>query len=75
MIISPASRLVAVAILIAIGAFTGPAVAQETGADIPKNSYYDNPLTPSERDGIAEEENVSPNDGTPSVPDRPPIAA
>ena len=69
MIISPASRLVAVAILIAIGTFTGPVVAQETGADIPKNSYYDNPLTPSQRDAIAEEEDVSPNDGKPSVPD------
>jgi hypothetical protein len=70
MITTPASRLVAVAILIALGTFTGPAVAQETGADIPKNSYYDKTLTPTERDGIAEEENVSPNDGTPSVPDR-----
>jgi hypothetical protein len=70
MIISPAPRLLAAAILIAIGMLTGPAVAEETEADIPKNSYYDNPLTPSERKGIAEEENVSPNDGTPSVPDR-----
>lgn len=69
MITSPAPRLVAVAILIAIGAIAGSAVAQETGADIPKNSYHDNPLTPSERNAIAEEEDVSPNDGKASVPD------
>ena len=69
MITSTTSHLVAVAILIAIGTLTGPVVAQETGADIPKNSYHDNPLTSSERNAIAEEENVSPNDGKPSVPD------
>jgi hypothetical protein len=45
-----------------------PAGAEETGADIPKNSYYKDPLTISERSGIAEEEDVSPNDGRPSVP-------
>ena len=42
--------------------------AAETGADIPKNSYYNDPLTADERSGIAQEENVSPNDGRPSVP-------
>jgi hypothetical protein len=69
MITSTTPRLVAVAILIAIGTLTGPVVAQETGADIPKNSYHDKTLTPSERSAIAEEEDVSPDDGKASVPD------
>jgi hypothetical protein len=66
---SPACRLFTAAVLIAIGTLTGPALAQVSGADIPKDSYHDNPLTPAERNAIAEEENVSPNDGRPSVPD------
>jgi hypothetical protein len=52
----------------AVGILSAPLAAQETGADIPKNSYYKDPLTSDERSGIAEEENVSPDDGTPSVP-------
>lgn len=64
-----ASPLLAVAAAItAFGILTAPVMAQETGADIPKNSYYKDPLTKAERDAIAEEENVSPNDGSPSVP-------
>ncbi|MCZ7593981.1 MAG: hypothetical protein M5U16_03015 [Hyphomicrobium sp.] len=34
----------------------------------PKIPYYKDPLTATERSGIAEEENVSPNDGQLSVP-------
>ena len=34
----------------------------------PRNSYYNDPLTATERSGIAQEENVSPNDGRASVP-------
>jgi hypothetical protein len=66
---SPVHRFFAAAILIAIGTLTGPAFAQVSGADVPKDSYYDKPLTPAERSAIAEEEDVSPNDGRPSVPD------
>jgi len=65
------SPLLAVAVAVAIGTFgtlAAPVMAQETGADIPKNSYYKDPLTKTERDAIAEEEDVSPNDGSPSVP-------
>ena len=61
--------LAALALLSAFGVFAGPVLAQETGADIPKDSYYGDTLTPTERSGIAEEENVSPNDGRASVPD------
>lgn len=67
--ISPWSLRVAAAVA-AFGILAGPVFAgPETGADIPKNSYYDDPLTNTERDAIAEEENVSPNDGSPSRPD------
>src|SRR5262249_27237612 len=42
--------------------------AAEKATDIPKNSYQNDPLTASERSGIAQEENVSPNDGKLSTP-------
>jgi hypothetical protein len=58
------SAVVAVA---ALGAFHGAAFA-ETAAQVPETSYYDDPLTPSERSGIAQEESVTPNDGRASVP-------
>lgn len=58
------------AAIAAFGFFAGPVLAgPETGSDIPKNSYYDDPLTNTERDAIAEEEDVSPNDGSASRPD------
>lgn len=61
--------LAAAALLTALGLFAAPAPAQKpSAADIPKDSYYDDPLTPKEREAIAEEEDVSPNDGRPSVP-------
>jgi hypothetical protein len=66
---SPLSTWLAVAALTgAIGMVAVAALAEETGADIPKDSYYGDTLTPSERAGIAAEENVSPDDGRPSVP-------
>jgi len=71
MYISRAAVLLAAAALLSAPVFlAGPVLAEETGADIPKDSYYGRTLTPEERAGIAEEENVSPNDGSPSVPDR-----
>jgi len=68
---SPTSRLLAAAVLItALGVFTGPVLADEQvkGSEIPADAYYGNTLTPNERSGIASEEDVSPNDGKPSVP-------
>lgn len=60
----------AAAVAVAFGVLTGPVIAEEvTGSEIPKNSYYDDPLTKTERDAIASEEDVSPNDGRPSTPD------
>jgi hypothetical protein len=60
----------AAAVAVAFGVLTGPVLAEQvTGSEIPKNSYYDDPLTQTERDAIASEENVSPNDGRPSTPD------
>jgi hypothetical protein len=66
---SPVSSLAAAAAVIA--ALAGFAFAEEKvkGSEIPTNAYYDNPMTPDERAGIASEENVSPNDGEASVPD------
>lgn len=58
------SAVVAVVMLAAAGS----AALAETAAEVPKNSYYDDPLTASERSGIAQEENVLPSDGQPSVP-------
>lgn len=63
-----AVSLAALALVGALGAFALPALAGETGADIPKNSYYGDTLSPSGRSGIASEEDVSPDDGRPSVP-------
>jgi hypothetical protein len=66
---SPASPLLAAALLAALGLFCAPALAQKpSAADIPKDSYYDDPLTPKEREAIAEEEDITPDDGRPSVP-------
>lgn len=58
----------ALAAIAAFGIFSAPLSAAETAADIPKDSYYKDPLTATERSGIAQEENVSPNDGRASVP-------
>jgi hypothetical protein len=65
---SPVSSLIAAAAVVA--ALAGSALAEERvrGSEIPTNAYYDNPITPDERDGIASEENVSPNDGEASTP-------
>jgi hypothetical protein len=68
---SSTTRLLAAAGFVAVlGMFTGPVLAEErvTGSEVPTNSYYDQKLTPSERAGIASEEDVSPNDGKASVP-------
>jgi len=65
---APKSPLLALVAIVALSAFSGAASAAETGADIPENSYYKDPLTATERSGIAQEENVSPNDGRASVP-------
>lgn len=48
----------------------GMAVAADdvTPSEIPKNAYPDDPMTQNERAGIASEEDVSPNDGSASVP-------
>jgi hypothetical protein len=62
------SPLLALAAIAALGIFNAPVSAAETAADVPKNSYYNDPLTATERSGIAQEENVSPNDGRASVP-------
>lgn len=61
------SPLLAVAITV-LGMLSAPVLAAESAADIPKDSYYNDPLTATERSAIAEEENVSPNDGRASVP-------
>jgi hypothetical protein len=58
----------AAAVMAVVGILTAPALAEERASDIPKDTYYKDPLTPSERSGIASEENVSPNDGRQSVP-------
>ncbi|HEY8246115.1 MAG TPA: hypothetical protein VIG38_02380 [Hyphomicrobium sp.] len=63
------SPLLAVAAaIVSLGILSFPVLAAETGADIPKDTYYKDPLSASERSGIAQEENVSPNDGRASVP-------
>jgi len=59
----------ALATIAMLAAFSAAVVA-ETASEIPKNSYYNDPLTAAERSGIAQEENVTPNDGHPSVPNR-----
>lgn len=53
---------------LAIALYAVPALAAETAADVPKGSYYKDPLTATERSGIASEENVSPNDDRQSLP-------
>lgn len=58
------SLLLAVA---AVAILAAPALAAEKTTDIPKNAY-DDPLTASERSGIAQEESVAPNDGKLSTP-------
>ena len=58
-----------IAVVLALAAFNGAAIA-ETASQVPENSYYDDPLTASERSGIAQEESVTPNDGRASVPNR-----
>jgi hypothetical protein len=62
------SPLLALAAIAALGIFSASVGAAETAADVPKNTYHNDPLTATERSGIAEEENVSPNDGRASVP-------
>lgn len=56
------------AAIAAAGILSATVLAAETAAEIPKDSYYNDPLTASERSGIAQEENVSPGDGRASVP-------
>ena len=66
-----ASRMPLLAVAAAIaaaGILSATVLAAETAAEIPKNSYYNDPLTATERSGIAQEENVSPSDGRASVP-------
>ena len=60
--------LLAVAAHRRAGILSVTVLAAETAAEIPKDSYYNDPLTATERSGIAQEENVSPNDGRASVP-------
>ena len=60
--------LLMLAAITAFGILSAPVGAAETAADVPKDSYYNDPLTATERSGIAQEENVSPNDGRASVP-------
>ncbi len=70
--IASSSCLLAAAVLLgSLSIASVPVLAEERvkGSDIPANSYYGEKLTPSEREGIASEENVSPNDGKASVPD------
>jgi hypothetical protein len=62
------SLLAVAAAITALGILSAPVLAAETAADVPKDSYYNDPLTATERSGIAQEENVSPNDGRASVP-------
>ncbi|MEI9899298.1 MAG: hypothetical protein WDN31_03260 [Hyphomicrobium sp.] len=57
----------AIAAIAALTALAGVAIA-ETAAEVPKDSYYHDPLTPSEQSGISQEENVTPSDGRASVP-------
>ena len=52
----------------AIALYAVPALTAEKATDIPKDSYYKDPLTAAERSGIASEENVSPNDDRQSLP-------
>ena len=52
----------------AIALYAVPALTAEKATDIPKDTYYKDPLTASERSGIASEENVSPNDDRQSLP-------
>jgi hypothetical protein len=60
--------LAVAAAIAAAGILSATVLAAETAAEIPKDSYYNDPLTASERSGIAQEENVSPGDGRASVP-------
>jgi hypothetical protein len=46
----------------------GAAAAVELAADVPAGAYHDQTLSGSERGAIADEENISPNDGRASVP-------
>ncbi|MTD94901.1 hypothetical protein GIW81_11220 [Hyphomicrobium sp. xq] len=52
----------------AIALYAVPALTAEKATDIPTDTYYKDPLTASERSGIASEENVSPNDDRQSLP-------
>ena len=66
----PSKKLLSLAAAgIVIALYAAPALAAETAADIPKDAYYKDPLTSTERSGIASEENVSPNDNRQSLPD------
>jgi hypothetical protein len=64
-----ASPLLAVAALWALlGAASAPALAEPSSTNVPTNAYHDNPLTADEKEAIAEEEAVTPDDGKASVP-------
>jgi hypothetical protein len=60
--------LAVAAAIAAAGILSATVLAAESAAEIPKDSYYNDPLTATERSGIAQEENVSPSDGRASVP-------
>ena len=47
------------AVAAASALYAVPALTAEKAADIPKDAYYNDPLTATERSGIASEENVS----------------
>ena len=65
----PSKKLLSLAVAgIAIALYAVPALTAEKATDIPKDTYYKDPLTASERSGIASEENVSPNDDRQSLP-------
>ena len=65
----PSKMFLSVAVAgMAIALYAVPALTGEKATDIPKDTYYKDPLTASERSGIASEENVSPNDDRQSLP-------
>lgn len=65
----PSKKLLSLAVAgMAIALYAVPALTAEKATDIPKDTYYKDPLTASERSGIASEENVSPNDDRQSLP-------
>lgn len=68
--LSVSSLLAAAMLMIALGGSNAPILAEEQvkGSEILTNAYHDDKLTPTEREGIASEESVTPDDGKASVP-------